>query len=37
MGITDLVFLMDATGDLNNLNIELQGKGKLITDMNDNI
>jgi hypothetical protein len=31
--ITDLAFLVDVTGHLNNLNKELQGKGKLITDI----
>jgi hypothetical protein len=35
--ITDLAFLVDVTGHLNNLNKELQGKDKLITDMYNNI
>jgi hypothetical protein len=35
--ITDLAFLVDETGHLNNLNKELQGKDKLITDKYDNI
>ena len=29
----DLAFLMDITGKLNNLNCELQGKGKSVVDM----
>jgi hypothetical protein len=35
--ITDLAFLVDMTRHLNNLNKELQGKGKLITDMYNGI
>jgi hypothetical protein len=35
--ITYLAFLVDVTGHLNNLNKELQGKGKLITDIYNNI
>jgi hypothetical protein len=35
--ITDLAFLVDVTGHLNNLNKELHGKDKLITDMYNNI
>jgi hypothetical protein len=35
--ITDLAFLVDVTGHLNNLNKELQGKDKLITDVCNNI
>jgi hypothetical protein len=35
--ITDLAFLVDVTGNLNNVNKELQGKDKLITDMCNNI
>jgi hypothetical protein len=34
--ITNLAFLVDVTGHLNNLNKELQGKDKLITDMYNN-
>jgi hypothetical protein len=35
--ITDLAFLVDVTGHLNNLNKELQGKDKIITDMHNSI
>jgi hypothetical protein len=35
--ITDLAFLVDVTGRLNNVNKELQGKDKLITDMYNDI
>jgi hypothetical protein len=35
--ITDLAFLVDVTGHLNNFNKELHGKDKLITDMNNDI
>jgi hypothetical protein len=35
--ITNLGFLVDVTDHLNNLNIELQGKDKFITDMYNNI
>jgi glutaredoxin-related protein len=35
--IRDLTFLVDATGHLNTLNKELQGKDKLITEMFDSI
>jgi hypothetical protein len=35
--ITNLAFLVDVTGHLKNLNRELQGKYKLITNMYDNI
>jgi hypothetical protein len=35
--ITDIAFLVDVTGHLNNLNKELHGKDKLITDMYNNI
>jgi hypothetical protein len=35
--ITDLAFLVDVTGHLNKFNKELQGKDKLISDMNVNI
>jgi hypothetical protein len=35
--ITDLAFLVDETGNLNNLNKELQGKDKLIADKYNNI
>lgn len=31
--ILDLAFLTDITGKLNNLNCELQGKGKTVVDM----
>jgi hypothetical protein len=34
--ITNLAFLVDVTGHLTNLNKELQGKDKLITDMYNN-
>jgi hypothetical protein len=34
---TGLVFLVDVTGHLNNLSKELQGKGKLIINMYDDI
>jgi hypothetical protein len=35
--MTDLAFLVDVTGYLNNLDKELQGKDKLITDMYNDI
>jgi hypothetical protein len=35
--ITGLAFLVDVTGDLNNLNKKLKGKDKLIVDTCDSI
>jgi hypothetical protein len=35
--ISGLTFLLDVTGHFNSLNIQLQGKDKLITEMFDKI